>query len=185
MSKRIIGFDEATYNYYLTKEQSVFEKYGQLLLLATKALGDADLIQDKKKFLEDPYEYTVQAFWDEHCKHESSHLDKETVFKSKTEVSKREVEILRKEIKKDMIDMRQYAPALLLTGLSSTLKKESFNQYLNPEKKNEYDAVLKFMEAAKALKENFKAGGFMSLLRYHESITLEKGHPVINPNYFR
>ncbi|TLP75697.1 hypothetical protein [Maribacter sp. ACAM166] len=188
MSKNVktqIGFDADGYKKYLTKDEEVFNTYSELTKLTTKAIGDFKMITDQADFLESPFDYTLEIFWDKYCQNEPQHLDRELVFKTKTNISREQFNALESSIKATIRQMVVYAPKVSKTGLKSTINKDDFNIYLNENKKEEYDLVTKFMDTAIELHSKFNATMIAHVVRYHQGILLEGLNPVINVQYFK
>ena len=182
---KVIGNDEATYKYWLIKEESVRNAYNEIVDLAVQSLGKKDLIIDHSELVESPYEYTLKVFWDTYCQNEPSHLDKDRVFTSKTSLTQTLFDSAKRNFKDATKQMTQHFPTIAKTGLKSNLEKERFDIYLHPDKAEEYNAVLAFMNAAKELRDRFNGGGSMHVVRMHSSILLGNNAPEINPNYFK
>lgn len=183
--KMQIGFDEDGYNNYLTKEEVVFTAYDNLIELAIKAIGDEKLITDHAELLENPFEYTLNIFWNEFCQNEPQHLEKELVFKSKSNMTRGQLNSLGDTIKAKIKQMGDYAPKVLKTGLKSTLNKDDFNIYLDEHKKDEYTLIKQFIDTAIELREKYGASMVINIVRYHQGILIDNSTPIINTSYFK
>ena len=183
--KMQIGFDEDGYNNYLAKEEVIFNTYDNLIELAIKAIGDEKLLKDHAELLENPFEYILNIFWDEFCRNEPQHLERELVFKSKSNLTRGQLNSLGDTIKAKIKQMGDYAPKVSKTGITSSLKKDEWNIYLHENKKEEYKIVKQFIDISIELREKYGAVAVLNIVRYHPGILLDNSTPILNTSYFR
>lgn len=143
--------------------------------------GVAREVDDLVKFLADPSGYVVAKYWETYCKDRPAHLDKVQVFTSDTGIVPNTLESIKTRFYKAFEQLRDSAPIITKTAVRSGLKRSDYCLHLDEDKKEEYDALMDFLNAAKVLKEKFGAGGDFHLLRYGNKLRMGI-NSVIEPN---
>lgn len=160
-----IGFRDKAYDILQRREAEAMEILNALEGTARRAMGPQYKIANYEAFLKNPFHYLVHEYAKKHLSL-PEHLDPSPQFESQTGISKMSVKNLHDKWKEAVRVMGSHAPVVAVKGVTSGLKKESFNIYLNPEKKDEYEATKAFVESAKILLEKYYAKSPINLQRF-------------------
>jgi hypothetical protein len=166
---KVIGFDQATYDYRMKKEDEVILMGERLKEAAMKAMGEE---LDFKKVFDEGFDYLVGKFWDEFGKHEPKHIDREAFLNSKIPTSRSGFESTLNRLKILLNQHGRFAPEVTSTGLVSVIKKEDYNYILDPSKKDEYNDVMKLVQQAEMVHKKYNCGMLPRLIQFHPSIML-------------
>jgi hypothetical protein len=179
MDREILYFDEATYDYFLNKEKELFKTIHKLETLVNISIGENE-IKSYRDFLNNPFDFMVELYWERYNSFYPPNSNIKDVFVRNSKVTRSEVDGLKELFEKQIKEMQHHAPKINKKVVSG-IKKDSFNKYLNDNKKAEYDAVKKFIDAANGLKEYGCTGG-VHLMHFSNGRLRLKGLEVI-PNY--
>ena len=180
--KVLVWNDEATYNSYRLKEQKILQVVDDLIVLSNTSLG-LNKVDSWIEYLKNPSEYLVQRYWQEYgLQFNPPHTDREKLFFNSVAIGPERLIELKASFDKLVLSMGKYAPTVTKKGLTSKLKKEMFNKWLNPEKANEYFACLELIEASKKMLP-YNANAHM-LIRFYDGVRLNDVSELI-PDFYR
>ena len=182
--KKVLLFTyEITFNTYKAKEDQVFKIVNDLKVLADASLG-LNKIDDWKAFIDNPAEYLVQMYWTLWGEQfNPPHTNKEALFFNSNAIGIERLIELKQNFDTLQLELKEYAPTISKGGLTSNLKKEMFNKYLNPAMEQEYNACISFIEASNRLKP-YNATAMYHLQRFY-SDGLRMDGIEIKPNLYR
>ncbi|MEM8510676.1 MAG: hypothetical protein AAF717_22785 [Bacteroidota bacterium] len=170
--KTKIGFNEDQYKTAKKHEDTLKVSFDEMLQKATAALG-GDFVDDYQKLAENPNEYVVQKFWELYGQNEPPHIDREAFMLSKIKFDKTVFNDCSRTVRECKGLLRELAPTINKKSIKYNVSEEPFNFYLNPEKKDEYEAVVAFLEAGRVLKDKYQS-------KYCSDTCLVKFHPWIH-----
>lgn len=178
-----IGFKTDEFKRMQGYQSSLVSDYENLDTISKTVLG-VDKIEDPNQLISNPSEYLIEQFFKLYGKSEPSHVNREAFLMSKIKVDFVELNQLKKRIIDFIKKMGKNAPTISAKGLVLNLKESDFNIYLDPNRKDEYNALEAFLNAAEVIKEKYNGTEPIHLNRFHANIWMSGGKCYINPyNY--
>jgi hypothetical protein len=180
----IIGFNQSEFDRFKQIETDLFNFKDDLLELSDHAVG-ADKITDLKKYLQDPINFLVDLYRTLYITNKPDTADFKGIFQTETRIPLSKV----KEIK-DLFDARmkalgRHAPIINGKEIISTLKKDSFNIYLDETKREHYETLNLYVDSYKKLATLTNVGGSIHCIRAVGSLQMDGIGVKININDFK
>ena len=179
-----LKFLEVEYKKAEQRESELFGSLETMEAMYKKAIGKD--VDDYVALLKDPSDYVVQKYWSLYCSDKPEHLDKTRVFTLETGIDPSVMEAQKKGFYRAFDLLRDSAPTITKKGVKSGLKEEDYYLELDEDKKEEYEAYLAFVNAAKVLEEKYGAKGGFHLVRVADKLIYENMNEVKpDPYLFR
>lgn len=183
--KQVIGFHEETYKSMRAAETEAFGYLAHLENLSKMVMGDDYQIQDYESFLKDPYGYMVAEFKAKFYSHLPGHFDPELAFNRNLNLSQSDFSRLITPFNLCVKALGDHAPKITKEGVSPGVKKEAFNIYLDPAKKDHYEALMTFVNAARVIREKYNGTSPLKLNQFAPGLIFDgNGHSTPNPDLF-
>jgi len=180
-AKKVIGFQSELYDSMKKAETEAMECVAELESLSKKVMGEDYKVKDYVAFIKDPYRYVVQEFKDKFYSHLPDHLNPELAFQRNVSVSDSDFSAVLKTYKLCLKALGVFAPEVTIEGLKPGVDKKKFNIYLDPAKKDEWDALEKFVEASEKLTEQSHTQLPIALIRFCPKLMFDR-NGVVKPN---
>jgi len=179
-----LEFLETDWANAVKREEQLNAALDEMKAIYKKAMNKE--VDDLVKFLADPSGYIVDKYWETYCKDRPPHLERGQVFTTDTGIDPSTLEVIKKRFYDAFNNLRDSAPIITKTVVKSGLKRSDYCLYLDETKKDQYDALMDFLNAAKVLKEKFGASGEFHLLRYANNVIMGDNSTIMpNPYEFR
>lgn len=140
---------------------------------------------DYDRLINDTKEYILSMWWNENKEYYPKKAKRDFLFDTQVYLELNDFirlsNLLRQTIKK----LQDHAPTITKKGVEWNLKKSSFDRYLNPDKKDHYNALMDFQKAWKKVKEFEQNNHDYHLVRFSENIINRDGNIEINLANFK
>ena len=182
MAKEKIGFNDYQYG-ILMKRENAIKSYVEELKKISETVISLDKIDNYKAFLEEPADYLILKYWQENETFFPPNTLPELAITQNTNFNKDSVNSISSELKALIQSMGKHAPTINATDVIWNLNKENFNEYLDPKKKEHFQALKDFITASNKLRE-FDGSNMLHLVRYTPSLLMDGLGIKINKNNF-
>lgn len=174
--------DENMYQTYKKNEDAMFKALDNIEGYYKQCMASAP--PNYKHLLDNVPHTFVHNYWTAYCmSYLPGHLDKEAIFEQQTTITVFLLENMQTRFFMYYNKLGEFKPTINASGVVSNLKKEDFNRYLDPAKKEHYKALKNFIDSAKTL-EKYGAKGGINLIRYSPDLLLNGLEVEINYNNF-
>lgn len=147
--KEFLYWNESEYTRHLKMDKELFGLLDNMLLEVRNSLKEGFEV-DYIELLEDPSSYIVEQYFKLHGNGKDvKHAQRICV--SQTGLENEALHRTHKRFDALVISLGQYAPTVTRTGIKTNVIKTSWNKYLDENKRELYDKVKAFLEAAKIL----------------------------------
>jgi hypothetical protein len=147
-----IGFDSDSHERFNDLQEDLNGYLSELKQLANQSIGIGKL-DNVKSLLENPAKYLVETYRELYLSTRPLHLDFNMIFENETSVKIAQLDRLQKEFAKVLSKMGNHAPTINAKGMTSNVKSESFDIYLNPAKEDHFKALQGLLEAVKVVSQ--------------------------------
>ncbi len=170
----------------LNKLQDELEAICSALVEKAKKILDVTQIDDHQALYTTGLEYIQNEFFNRFGANEPPHIDKLRFMLSKFDVDTVEINRLTSAINNLVKKFYRHPPVFSAIGVTSGFAESDFDYILDESKRDEYEALTAFLDAARALKDNYHTGGSIGILRFHDGLQWDTSRifPEINPYKF-
>lgn len=166
-----LEFLENDYRIAQQREKELFNALEEMESIYKEAINEE--VNDYVGLLKEPVNFIVEKYWSLYCKDKPQHLDKARVFNADTGIDLNRLEGAKKAFYKAFEGLKDSAPTITKKGVKSNLNNEDYCLYLDESKKEEYDDLVAFVEAANTLREKHGAFGGMNLVRFANKLQMD------------
>jgi hypothetical protein len=156
----------------------------ELKELANQSIGDGK-VDNVKKLIENPAQYLVETYRQLYLSNRPLHLDFNMIFENETNVKIVHLDRLQKEFSQVLSKMKIHAPTINAVKMTSNVKSESFDIYLDDSKAKHYEALKRFLDSLEALKEFQRLDGYFHIARAVNSLQMSNTGLEISVNDFK
>jgi hypothetical protein len=180
----IIGFNQSEFDRFKQLETDLFNFKDDLLELSDHAVG-ADKITDIKKYLQDPINILVDLYRALYITNKPDTADFKGIFQTETRISLSKVQEIKSLFDARMQALGKHAPIINAAGITSTLKEDPFNIYLDETKREHYETLKLFIDAYKKIATFTNVGGAIHCVRAVGSLQMDGLGLKISINDFK
>ena len=177
--------DENTYLTYKKSEDEMFKALDHIKRLYVQCIVSGP--EDYKTLLENVPNTFVHDYWRFFCmSYMPEHLDKENIFEQQTKITVLALEQLQSQFWMYHKKLGEHRPKITAKGVTSNLKKDSFNKYLDPEKADHYNVLKRLLEVAQDM-EKYSSNIFTdrhTLRKYSDGILMNDNSELVI-NYYK
>jgi hypothetical protein len=156
----------------------------ELKELANQSIGIGK-VDNVKKLIENPAQYLVEMYRQLYLNNRPLHLDFPMIFENETSVKISQLEALKVKFAKTFKAMSIHSPEINGKGMTSNVKSESFDIYLDNSKAKHYEALKRFLDSLEALKEYQRLDGYFHIARAVNSLQMSNTGLEISVNDFK
>jgi hypothetical protein len=179
-----IGSNDYEYKRHEILQSELNGYLNELKALANQSIGIGKL-DNVKSLLENPAQYLVETYRELYLSTRPLHLDFNMIFENETNVKISQLEALKVKFAKTYKAMSIHSPEINGKAMTSKVKSESFNIYLNPAKEDHFKALQSLLEAVKVVSQYEQIHMPLNLVRSIGSLQMSNTGLEISVNYFK
>lgn len=178
-----IDFNQTNYQRFHNIQDELQKYYDEFMMLADQSLG-LNKVDNVKMYLDNPADYLVNRYRTLWLKDRPPHLDFAMIFENETRVTVLRLDQLKSRFWNTHKSLGKYAPTINAKGMTTNIKKEYFNVYLDESKKDHYNALKSFLDSLDKLREYENVQQPVNFVRSINSLIMNNLTPVINTSKF-
>jgi hypothetical protein len=183
-SQKKIASDDLEYRNQQNLQLKLDGLLDELKALADQSIGTGKM-DNVKNLVENPAQYLVETYRQLYLSNRPLHLDFNMIFENETSVKIVHLDRLQKEFSQVLSKMKIHSPTINAVKMTSNVKQENFNIYLDENKEKHYDLLNTVLKSLEALKEFQRLDGYFHIARAVNYLQMSNIGLEISVDYFK
>lgn len=177
-----IYIDKTSFDRFDKLENEAKEKLNDLRNIFIDVTGLKNI--NYTKLIDDTAEYVLTSWWKTAKAFYPENANKQKAYDSQSDIEINTIESMANNFKAICKELRQYAPEIKANAVYFKVDKKLFEYYLDPSKKDHYNALKSFLNSAKELKKYEPHNMELELVRFSSNIIWQGINATIQKQNF-